>query len=122
MSKSIVKTMFIAVVLGVFSFGSSQLYAGQFDVDAKLKQCQAAFAKSRDKNITRGQAKKARLAHVKLTLEILRHLNNENAAAAKKNKTLSAEQTTKNIRVMGHLLEMIAGSHMPDDADWSYVY
>ncbi|NOZ10319.1 MAG: hypothetical protein GXP09_04650 [Gammaproteobacteria bacterium] len=122
MSKSIVKTTFVAVILGVFSLGSSQLYAGKFDVDAKLKQCQSAFAKSRDKSTPRGQANKAKQTHLELTLEILRHLNDEHAATLKKSKTLSAEQMTKDLRTMGHLLEMIAGSHMPNDADWSYVY
>ncbi|HHO68305.1 MAG TPA: hypothetical protein ENK12_04660 [Gammaproteobacteria bacterium] len=93
-----------------------------YPLKEKLAQCEAQFKAAHSKNMTREQAAKARQKHFQLMVEILDHLNQQNMATADAGKNLSPEQVTENIRVMGHLLEMMAKDHIGPKLEWDYTY
>jgi len=122
MFKLSVPVIFAVVISVLSSLGAAPLYADEFPLDEKLKQCSIAFKASRDSKATRKEAIEARKKHIELMVEILQNLNERNVAAAEQNKPLSAMDASDNIRVMGHLMEMLAADHMRPDYDWSFVY
>ena len=97
-------------------------FAAEFPMAEKLQQCEAAFKASRSKTATREEAAKAREEHIKLMVEILQNLNNLNVAADDQGRALTPEELSNNVRVMGHLIEMLAVDHMAPKYDWSYIY
>ncbi len=117
--KSLSAVLFVA---GLSLLTSSVGLAAEYPLEQKLQQCDQAFAQSRDSGATREQAAKARVKHLKLMAEILQNLNDENGRAAANGKPLSVEQLSKNVRVLGHLNEMLVNYHLAPSYDWSYVY
>jgi len=122
MFKLTVPVIFVVVISVLSSLGAAPLYADEFPLDEKLKQCSIAFKASHNAKATRKEATEARKKHIELMVEILQHLNQRNVAAAELNKPLSAKDASDNIRVMGHLMEMLAADHMRPAYDWSWVY
>lgn len=122
MFKLPVPVVFAVVISMLSALGSAPLYAEEFPLNEKLKQCSMAFKESRNSKATREEAIKAREEHIKLMVEILQNLNKRNVAAAEQNEPLSPKDASDNIRVMGHLMEMLAADHMRPDYDWSFVY
>jgi len=122
MSGSIKSSVAVAAIIGVLSLSSGALFAAEYPMEQKLQECNAAFKAAHKKDISREEAAKAKAEHVKLMVDILRNLNEQNTAAADQGKPLSPVQVSNNVRVMGHLLEMLAADHMPEGAEWSYLY
>lgn len=122
MPRNITSIVLAASFAAFLSLGSGSLSAADYPLEQKLQQCEAAFKASRSKTATREQASKARAQHFELMVDILQHLNNENVATLDQGKTLTAKQLTNNVRVMGHLLEMLAADHLGAQLDWSYLY
>ncbi len=122
MFKLTVPVIFAVVISVLSSLGASPLYAAESSLDEKLKQCSIAFKAAHSADATRKEASEARKKHIKLMAEILEEMNQRNMAAAEQNKPLSAREASDNIRVMGHLMSMLAADHMRPDYDWSWVY
>ena len=122
MFKLTVPVIFAVVISVLSSLGASPLYAAESSLDEKLKQCSIAFKAAHDGNATRAEATKARDKHIKLMAEILAEMNQRNMRASEQNKPLTPEEASDNIRVMGHLMSMLAADHMAPDYDWSWVY
>ncbi len=115
--------LLIATAFAAFmALGSRPLFAEEYPLAEKLQQCETAFKESRSKTATREDAAKARTRHIKLMVEILQHLNEQNVAAVDEDRVLTPEELSNNVRVMGHLIEMLAVDHMTPKYDWSYVY
>lgn len=122
MSSKLSSIVLAATMAGLLGLNSNSLSAADFPIEEKLQQCEAAFKASRSETATRAEAAKARQSHFKLMVEILQNLNDQNVAAVDQNRPLSPKELTNNIRVMGHLIEMLAADHVAPTADWSYVY
>jgi len=115
----IISALVIPFVLVV----SGAAMAGKFDLDGKLKQCEAAFKKAHSGEMSQAVAAKARTQHMKLVLEILDNLNKRNAAVSlETGETLTQKEIVNNFRVMGRLLEMMATDHSTATTEWNYVY
>ena len=122
MPSQFARILLAATLTGFLSLTGFSLSAAEFPMAEKLQQCQAAFKASRSKNATREEAAKAREKHIKLMVEILQTLNDQNVAAVDQGRSLTPEELSNNVRVMGHLIEMLAMDHMAPKYDWSYVY
>ncbi len=123
MSSKLVRILFAAALTSFLSLGSLSLSAAEkYPIAEKLKQCEMHFKASRSKTATRDESAKARIKHIELMVEILQNLNDQNVTAADENRPLTSEELSNNVRVMGHLVEMLAVDHMPATADWSYLY
>ncbi|HED19369.1 MAG TPA: hypothetical protein ENI74_07710 [Gammaproteobacteria bacterium] len=123
MSSKLVRILFAAALTGFLSLGSLSLSAAdKYPMAEKLKQCEMNFKAARSKTATQEQAAVAREKHMKLMVEILQHLNTRNVTASKENRPLTPEELSNNVKVMGHLLEMLAIDHLPATPDWSYLY
>ncbi len=109
-------------ITGLLAFGSHNLSAAEASLDQKLEQCEIAFKTMRSKTSTREEAAKARAKHLSLMIEIIQELNNTNVEAADEDRSLTPKELSDNVRVMGHLLEMLAKDHMAPVQEWSYVY
>ncbi len=122
MSSKLTQILISSIFTGCLAFGSPSLSAEEYPMMEKLKQCEAAFKASRNKTATREEAGKSRTMHIKLMVEILQKLNEQNVEAVDEGRVLAAEELSNNVRVMGHLIEMLAVDHMAPAYDWSYVY
>jgi len=122
MSSKLAHILIATAFTGFIALGSLSLSAAEFPMTEKLQQCETAFKASRSKTATREEAITARTRHMKLMMEILQHLNDQNVAAADEDRALTREELTNNVRVMGHLIEMLAADHMTPKYDWSYLY
>ncbi len=114
--------VFACLIPGLFALASHTVLAADYPLEQKLQQCETAFKESRNNTATREQAAKARDQHLKLMAEILQHLNDANVKAADQGRPLTPEELSKNVRVMGHLTEMLVETHIAPSYDWSYVY
>lgn len=92
--------------------------AGEFPLTEKLEQCQNAYKLAHSKDTPQVQAAEAKLKHIALMRDILIHLNKKNANA----QNLSDKEVLDNIRVMGHLMEMLVVNHLPDSNEEWYLY
>ncbi len=100
------------------SFTGNVAWAGEYPMQQKLKQCEAQFKISRDKNITRNEASIARSKHLNMMVDILQHLNDQNMAKSNRNEPLSPQVVIENFRVMGHLLQMLAKDRLAPQPDY----
>lgn len=122
MTKKLTSLVMAFAISSVLAFGSHNLSAAEDTLEQKLEQCEAAFKAMRSKSATREEASKARVKHLTLMVDILQNLNNTNVKAVDEGRPLTAEELSNNVRVMGHLLEMLAKDHMAPTQEWSYVY
>jgi len=122
MRESLKSALTVTALVLSLGLGSQSVQAEKYPLQQKLQQCEQQFKASRNKSATREQAAKARVTHFKLMLDILEHLNDQNTALVDQGKSLSSEAVTENIRVMGHLLEMLAKEQFEPQAEWSYLY
>ncbi|TCK18472.1 hypothetical protein DFR30_1750 [Thiogranum longum] len=122
MTKKPISFVIAFVIYSLLAFGSHNVSAAEYPLQQKLEQCETAFKESRSKSATREQAGKARAKHFKLMIEILQHINDANVKAADEGRPLTPEELSNTVRVMGHLVEMLAKDHLAPKADWSYVY
>lgn len=109
-------------ISGILALSSHKLSAAEYPLEQKLEQCEAAFKASRDKSATREQAAKSHAKHLNLMVEILEHINEINVKAVDEGRPLTAEELSNSVRVMGHLVEMLAKDHMAPTYEWDYVY
>jgi len=109
-------------ITGLLAFGSHNLSAAEASLDQKLEQCEIAFKTMHSKTATREEAAKARAKHLDLMIEIIQELNMANVKAADEGRPLTPKELSDNVRVMGHLLEMLAQDHKAPVQEWSYVY
>jgi len=122
MTKKLSLFVIAFAISGLLALSSHNLSAAETPLVQKLEQCEAAFQASRSKQATREEADKARYEHFKLMVEILEDLNNINVKAADEGRPLTPEELSNSVRVMGHLVEMLAKDHMAPVQEWSYVY
>ncbi len=122
MTKKLSSFVIAFVVSGILTLGSHNISAAEYPLQQKLEQCETAFKESRNKTATREQAGKARIKHFTLMVEILQHINDANVKAADEGRPLTAEELSNSVRVMGHLVEMLAKDHMSPTPAWSYEY
>lgn len=122
MTKKLLSFVIAFAISGILALGSHNLSAAEYPLQQKLEQCETAFKQSRSKTVTREQAAKARAKHFGLMVEILQHINDANVKAADEGRPLTPEELSNSVRVMGHLVEMLAKDHMAPRAEWSYVY
>ncbi len=122
MTKKLSLFVIAFAISGLLALSSHNLSAAETPLVQKLEQCEAAFKASRSKKATREEAAKARYEHFKLMVEILEDLNNINVKAADEGRPLTPEELSNSVRVMGHLVEMLAKDHMAPVQEWSYVY
>jgi len=125
MMKILSKTQLLSALLlsGAVLISGNVLAAEKFDMDAKLEQCRAAYNDAHSGKMSVAEAGRAQLKHMKLMQEILKNLNQRNSKASlKTGEALSDAEIIQNLRVMGHLLEMIAGAHQQPVTEWNYAY
>ena len=122
MTKKLLSFVIAFAISGILALGSHNLSAAEYPLQQKLEQCETAFKQSRSKTVTREQAAKARAKHFGLMVKILQHINDANVKAADEGRPLTPEELSNSVRVMGHLVEMLAKDHMAPRAEWSYVY
>jgi len=109
-------------ISGLLALSSHNLFAAEYPLEQKLEQCEAAFKASRSKTATREEAAKAHAKHLSLMVEILQNINNTNLKAVDEKRPLTAQELSNSVRVMGHLVEMLAKDHVAPTYEWSYVY
>ena len=122
MTKKLTSFLFAFAISSVLALGSHNLSAAEYPIDKKLEQCDAAFKAMHSKTATREEAAKARVKHLTLMIEILKNLNDANVKAADEGRPLTPEELSRSVRVMGHLVEMLAKNHMAATPEWSYLY
>jgi len=99
--------------------GSS--FAKDFSMHEKLQQCENAYEKMKNANMSQADAWKARKQHKQLVSEILSKLNKRNAdVSTATGEELSGAEILNNFKVMGRLLEMLAAEHPSDTDEWGY--
>ncbi len=125
MMKILSKTQLLSALLlsGAVLISGNVLAAEKFDIDAKLEQCRAAYNDAHSGKMSVAEAGRAQQKHMKLMQEILKNLNKRNSKASlKTGEALTDAEIIQNLRVMGHLLEMIAGAHQQPKIEWNYAY
>ncbi|VAW78345.1 hypothetical protein MNBD_GAMMA15-384 [hydrothermal vent metagenome] len=122
MTKKLTSFVFAFAISSLLALGSPGLSAAEYPIDEKLKQCETAFKAMQSKTATREQASKARVKHLELMVDILNNLNTANVKAVDAGRSLTAKELSNNVRVMGHLVEMLAKDHMTPEQEWSYLY
>ncbi|GEM_PF-1671946 len=122
MRNHLISAVLATALILPFGLAGQVAQADDYPLKEKLAQCEAQFKAAHSKNMTREQAARARQKHFQLMVEILDHLNQQNMASVDAGKNLSPEQVTENIRVMGHLLEMMAKDHIGPKLEWDYTY
>ena len=122
MTKKLSSFVMAFAISSLLALSSTNLFAADFPIEQKMKQCETAFKAMRSKTATREEAAKARAKHFTLMVEILKNLNDTNIKAADAGRPLSPKELSNSVRVMGHLLEMLAKDHMAETPEWSYLY
>ncbi len=125
MMKILSKTQLLSALLlsGAVLISGNVLAAEKFDIDAKLEQCREAYNDAHSGKMSVAEAGRAQQKHMKLMQEILKNLNKRNSKASlKTGEALTDAEIIQNLRVMGHLLEMIAGAHQQPVTEWNYAY
>ncbi len=122
MTKRLSSFVMAFAISSLLALSSTNLFAADYPLEKKMQQCETAFKAMRSKTSTREEAAKARTKHFTLMVEILKNLNDANVKAADAGRPLSPKELSNNVRVMGHLLEMLAKDHMAETPEWSYLY
>ncbi|VAW79035.1 hypothetical protein MNBD_GAMMA13-1768 [hydrothermal vent metagenome] len=122
MTKKLSSFVIAFAISSILALGSHNLSAAEYPIEKKLEQCDAAFKAMHSKTATREEATKARIKHLTLMVEILKNLNDANVKAADEGRPLTPKELSRSVRVMGHLVEMLAKSHMESTPEWSYLY
>jgi len=122
MSNKLVRILLAVAFTSFLSLGSHSLFAAEYPFIEKLKQCEAAFKESRNKSVTQEEGAKAREKHIRLTMEILKKLNTQNIDASDQGRPLTPEELSINVRVMGHLIQMLAVDQLEPEGDWFDLY
>ena len=113
--------LFSALALLGMVFMSSNGFATDYPLQEKLRQCEIAFEKMHNGDLTQEDAWKVRREHKKLVREILENLNKRNHSVLKsKDRTMSSEEILDNFVVMGSLLEMLATENLTMTDEWGY--
>lgn len=113
----------ILVLSGTIFISGSSFAAEDFSMEDKLKQCEMAFNNAHSGSMSQAEAAKSHRKHKDLMLEILENLNKRNTEiSTKTGEAMSNKEIIDNFRVMGRLLEMIAGAHRPPQTEWDYAY
>lgn len=121
-TRSITKMLGVAVISLAAGAYATGVWAESYPLDSKLEQCEAEFAKAHSGNISQAEAAKARNLHLDLVEEILVELNKRNSSVSTDTgEVLSQHEILNNLRVMGHLMEMMAAEHRGATLEWSYT-
>jgi len=122
MTKKLTSLVFAFAISSILALGSQTASAAEYPLAEKLEQCEMAFKAMHSKSATQEQAGKARVKHLTLMVEILQNLNSANVKAVDEGRPLTSKELSNNVRVMGHLVEMLAKDHMAPTPEWSYLY
>ncbi len=111
-----------AVMLSAAVMLPATAMADDFPLHTKLQQCEAAFEKMQSGKLSQAEAWRARKEHKRLTLEILKELNQRNASVdTATGEVLSNQEVLNNFKVMGRLLAMLAADHPSETDEWGYT-
>ena len=92
-------------------------------VQKEMQAMDKAYKTANNPKVLQGDAEKARQEAITLARHILRHLNTRSDSVnIKEGGQLSPTEVLLSIRVMGHLLDLLASEHQPHEDAWSYVY
>ena len=92
-------------------------------VQKEMQAMDKAYKTANNPKTLQGDAEKARQEAITLARHILRHLNTRSDSVnIKEGGQLSPTEVLLSIRVMGHLLDLLAAEHQPHEDAWSYAY
>lgn len=92
-------------------------------IHKEMQAMDKAYKTANNPKTLQGDAEKARQEAITLARHILRHLNTRSDSVnIKEGGQLSPTEVLLSIRVMGHLLDLLAAEHQPHEDAWSYAY
>jgi len=137
MNTKTLRPLFLSLLFGsTLTFSSVGLCADDaehfkyFDEDTytatiqkEMQDLDKAYKTANNPKTLQGDAEKARQEAITLARHILRHLNTRSDSVnIKEGGQLSPTEVLLSIRVMGHLLDLMASEHQPHEDAWSYAY